>query len=466
MVPERLQPVVAEIDPIARAFAAAGKRLYLVGGTVRDAIVGRPGGAEAFGDEVDVDCTTDARPDEIEAIVGPLADAIWLQGKRFGTIGLVRRGRRIEITTHRAEAYDPDSRKPEVSFGDDVETDLSRRDFTVNAMALRLPDLELIDPYDGLADLARHQLRTPLSPEVSFSDDPLRMLRAARFVAGWDLEPAPELRVALEEMAARIAIVSAERVQDELNKLLVLPDPSAGLWLLVHSGLSAVFLPELPALELEQDPIQRHKDVLAHTIAVVARTRPDKVLRLAALFHDVGKPKTRAYGPTGVSFHHHDVVGARMTRTRMQALKYPNAEIDQVCRLVELHLRFHTYEMGWTESALRRYARDAGELLVELNELTRADCTTRNERRARELGERLDEFEIRLEELRSREALDAIRPELDGTEVMDALGLAPGRDVGDALAFLLEIRLEEGFIGHDAALERLRAWWATRDASA
>ncbi|MDA8035432.1 MAG: CCA tRNA nucleotidyltransferase [Actinomycetota bacterium] len=458
MVPERLRPVIEETAPLAERFGQAGHRLYLVGGAVRDAIVGRPGG-EAAG-SMDVDFTTDARPDEIEALVRPIAQAVWSQGKRFGTIGAELGGRRYEITTHRAEAYDPASRKPEVAFGDDVVEDLARRDFTVNAMALRLPELELVDPFDGLGDLAAHRLRTPGAPEASFSDDPLRMLRAARFVAGYGLEPEPALVAAIEALAARLEIVSVERIRDELDKLLVVPDPEPGLWLLVQTGLAAHFLPELPALALEQDPVHRHKDVLAHTIAVVAKTRPDKVLRLAALLHDIGKPRTRSFGPGGVSFHHHDVVGARMARVRLQALHYPTDEITQVAQLVELHLRFHTYQMGWTDSALRRYARDAGDLLGRLNELTRADCTTRNQARARALERRMDDLEVRLAELREREALEAIRPELDGTAVMELLGIGPGREVGRALAFLLEVRLDEGLVGEEVARRRLLEWWA------
>jgi poly(A) polymerase len=460
VIPERFRPVVDETEPLARRFVAAGKRVYLVGGTVRDGFVGRPGGGTAFSEGSDIDLTTDALPDETEQLVRGVADAVWLQGKRFGTIGCTIRGRQFEITTHRAEAYRPDSRKPDVAFGDDVVADLARRDFTVNAMALSLPDLELVDPYGGLEDLAAKRLRTPLSPEESFADDPLRMLRAARFAAGYDLEPAPELVAAIVHLAERIGIVSAERIRDELDKLLVLPSPEAGLWLVTRTGLAAHFLPELPALELEQDPIQRHKDVLAHTIAVVGKTRPDRLLRLAALLHDIGKPRTRSYGPGGVSFHHHDVVGARMAKQRMEALRYSVADTEVVTRLVELHLRFHTYQLGWTDSALRRYARDAGPLLGRLNELTRADCTTRNLNRAKALERRMDELEVRLGELREREAIDAIRPELDGTEVMAQLGIGPGPEVGRALAYLLEIRLDEGLLGEEEIRRRLDAWWA------
>ncbi len=459
MIPERVRPVVEETAELTARFVAAGKRIYIVGGTVRDAVVGPPGGGEPFGRDADIDLTTDALPDEIESLVGGWAEAVWLQGKRFGTIGCRRAGRRFEITTHRAEAYLPESRKPDVQFGDDIGADLSRRDFTVNAMALALPAVELIDPYDGLGDLAARRLRTPLDPTVSFSDDPLRMLRAARFLAGYALEPAEELVAAVVALHERLSIVSAERIRDELNRLIVLPEPEAGLWFIVETGLAAEFLPEIPALALEQDAVHRHKDVLAHTIAVVGRTRPDKILRLAALLHDIGKPRTRAIGPDGVSFHHHDIVGARLARQRLAALRYPTGEIDDICRLIELHLRFHTYQMGWTDSALRRYARDAGPLLTPLNELTRADCTTRNAERARELERGVDELERRLAELAEREALDAIRPELDGDAVMARLGIPPGRAVGRALQFLLDIRLDEGLIGEKEAGRRLDAWW-------
>ena len=463
MIPERFRPVVEETAVLAQRFAAAGRRLYLVGGTVRDGFVGRPGGGAAFDESTDIDCTTEARPGEIETIVRGWADAVWLQGKAFGTIGCSYRGRRFEITTHRAEAYAPDSRKPAVEFGDDIAQDLARRDFTVNAMALSLPEVELVDPHGGLADLAAKVLRTPLDPEESFGDDPLRMLRAARFVAGYGLEPAADLVAAVERLAPRLEIVSAERIRDELDKLLCLPDPQAGLWLVVRTGLAAQFLPELNALELEQDPIHRHKDVLAHTIAVVAKTRPDLTLRLAALLHDIGKPRTRAFGPAGVSFHHPDVVGARLARSRMEQLRYPSAEIAAVTRLVELHLRFHTYQLGWTDSALRRYARDAGPLLGRLNELTRADCTTRNRQKAVALERRMDELEERLAALHEREALDAIRPELDGSEVMAQLGIGPGPDVGRALAHLLEIRLDEGILGEAEIRHRLDRWWSEQN---
>jgi poly(A) polymerase len=459
VIPERLQPVLDEVRPLAERFGAAGHRVYLVGGSVRDLLLGRDAA------DIDFDLTTDARPDDIEALVRGWADAVWTQGKRFGTIGCKKGGREYEITTHRAEAYDPDSRKPEVSFGDDVEVDLSRRDFTVNAMALALPEPVLIDPYGGAADLVAKRLRTPLSPQESFSDDPLRMLRAARFIAGYGLEPDAELVDAVKELHERLEIVAMERIRMELDKLMVVERPGEGLWFLVETGLAQEFLPELPGLALEQDPIHRHKDVLAHTIAVVENTSPDRILRLAALFHDVGKPKTRSFGSKGkVSFHHHEVVGARMTRDRMQALRYPTEEVEAVTQLVELHLRFHTYKMGWTDSAVRRYVRDAGPLLDRLNELTRCDCTTRNPKKAEALARRMDQLEARIVELREQEELAAIRPDLDGKAVMDHLGIPPGREVGEALAFLLELRLEEGPLGDDEAYRRLDAWWAERSA--
>jgi poly(A) polymerase len=410
----------------------------------------------------DFDLTTDARPDEIEGLVRGWADDIWTQGARFGTIGCRKGSRVYEITTHRAEAYVPDSRKPEVTFGDDITVDLSRRDFTINALALRLPDMELIDPFDGLGDLAAGRLRTPLDPEVSFGDDPLRMLRAARFAARFSLEPDPALTEAVQRMHGRLAIVSAERIRDELDKMIMVDVPSRALWFVVRNGLADEFLPELPAMALEQDPIHRHKDVLAHTLAVVDKTSKDRLLRLAALFHDVGKPRTRAITDGGVSFHHHEVVGARMTRVRMEALRYPSSDVDTVVRLVELHLRFHTYRLGWTDKAVRRYVRDAGPLLDTLNELTRCDCTTRNAAKARALARRMDELEGRIAELRAQEELDAMRPDLDGNQIMQILGLPPGRAVGEARDFLMDLRIDEGPLGEEEAARRLRAWWADR----
>lgn len=457
MIPERLQPVLDQVSPLAERFEASGHRLYLVGGIVRDLVVGRPTTG------TDLDLTTDARPETIVEILNGWADAIWEQGRPFGTIGARMSGTTFEITTHRAEAYLSDSRKPHVTYADDIATDLSRRDFTVNAMALQVPQAELVDPYDGLGDLAAGRLRTPLTPEESFRDDPLRMMRAARFAAGYGLAPDPELLDAIEHLRGRLEIVSAERIRDELSKLLLVGDPSRGLWFLADTRLSDEFLPELLAMRLEQDPIHRHKDVLAHTIAVVAKTRPRLVMRLAALLHDIGKPKTRSIGPGGVSFYHHEVVGARMARDRLRALRFPKDVVDDVSKLVFLHLRFHGYRDDvWTDAAVRRYVRDAGHLLDELNELTRCDCTTRNERRAQELAARIDALEDRIEELRKREELAAIRPDIDGNRVMELLGIPSGPPVGDALDMLLEARLEEGPLGVEKAERRLLEWWAQR----
>lgn len=456
-VPERFRPYVDATEVVARRFAAAGKTLALVGGSVRDALFPGPSGTA---DPHDLDLTTDALPAETERLVRGWADDIWTQGARFGTIGC-RKGTQVyEITTHRAEVYVADSRKPEVTFGDDLMVDLSRRDFTINALALRLPDMELVDPFDGLGDLAAGRLRTPLDPEVSFGDDPLRMLRAARFAARFSLEPDPALTQAVERMHGRLSIVSAERIRDELDKIVMVDVPSVALWFVVRTGLAAEFFPELPGLALEQDPIHRHKDVLAHTLAVVDKTSPDRLLRLAALFHDVGKPRTRAITDGGVTFHHHEVVGARMTRTRMEALRYSAADVDTVVRLVELHLRFHTYRLGWTDKAVRRYVRDAGSHLELLNELTRCDCTTRNAAKARALARRMDELEARIVELGEQEELKALRPDLDGNQIMELLGIGPGRAIGQALDFLMELRLDEGPLGEEEAANRLRAWWA------
>jgi len=483
VIPERFDPVLREVAPLAERFRAAGHRLYLVGGPVRDLLLDA---GDTATDAMDLDFCTDARPPEIKQCLEGWADALWTQGEKFGTIGAHQRTesgeqRTYEITTFRAEAYTDESRKPHVVFADDVEADLSRRDFTVNAMALELTGdagtPELVDPFDGAVDLIQRRLRTPLGPEVSFSDDPLRMLRAARFIARFQFEPTDELVAACKEMAPRLEIVSAERIRDELDKLMVTDHPSAGLWFLVDTGLADQFLPELPNMRLEHDPIHRHKDVLTHSIAVVENVRPPeqwpaiasgdrepfdfRIVRLAALFHDIGKPKTRGHQPgKGTTFHHHDVVGARMTRKRMKALKYSTADIDAVSELVELHLRFHTYSMGWTDSAVRRYVRDAGDLLHELNVLTRCDCTTRNEKKARRLSRRMDDLEVRIDELAAAEELAALRPEMDGNAVIEYLGIEPGRAVGDAMKFLMEIRLEEGLIGDDEIRKRLDAWWA------
>ena len=458
-VPARLQPFYDAGSPVrdlAARLAAEGAESYLVGGTVRDAFLDVDLEAEGR----DVDIATSARPDVVERVAGEWADQTWLAGRDFGTIG-ARKGSRIyEITTFRAEIYRPESRKPEVRFSNDIETDLSRRDFTVNAMALAIPEPAFVDPFSGAADLAARVLRTPLSAEISFEDDPLRMLRAARFVAQLGLTPQADLVEAIRALHHRMEIVSAERIRDEMNKLLLVDDPTAGLWLLCETGLSDEFLPELNAMRLEQDPIHTHKDVLAHTIAVVRNTRTELLVRLAALFHDVGKPKTRSFekGKGGVSFHHHEVVGARMTEERLKALKYPADMVAEVTQLVFLHLRIHTYAMGWTDKAVRRYVRDAGDLLDELNHLQRCDCTTRNPKRAAALGRRMDELERRIAELREQEEIDSIRPPLDGRQVMAYLGVPPGRVIGDALEYLLDVRLDEGPVAEADAYALLDAW--------
>ncbi len=450
------------VAPLADRFAGAGHRLYLVGGIVRDVLADRP-----LVERNDVDLTTDATPEQIKSVVAPVAEALWTQGERFGTIGCRIGGVEYEITTHRAEVYRPESRKPEVRFSTEIDADLSRRDFTINAMALEVTSSapNLIDPFDGVGDLVGKVLRTPIDPDVSFSDDPLRMMRAARFISSFELTPTAELTASVRSMADRLEIVSAERIRDELCKLVVVPDPSAGLWFLHDAGLADAFLPELPAMRLEQDPIHRHKDVLTHTIAVVRKSPPELVVRLAALFHDVAKPKTRSIGPNGVSFHHHEVVGARMTKDRMRALRFSNEMVADVGKLVYLHLRFHTYQMGWSDSAVRRFVRDAGPLLPELLALTRSDCTTRNRRKAEQLEARIDELEARIDQLRDAEELAAIRPDLDGAAVMAHLGVPPGPIVGRALAHLLEVRLDEGPLEDSAALAALDRWWAAQPES-
>lgn len=456
----RVSPVA---DDLARRFQDAGFGLALVGGSVRDALLGRLGN--------DLDFTTDARPDAVLKIMRPWADSVWEVGIAFGTVGAQKDGYQIEVTTYRSEAYDRTSRKPEVSYGDSIEDDLVRRDFTVNAMAVALPQKNFIDPHGGLEDLAQRVLRTPGTPEESFSDDPLRMLRAARFSAQLDFDVAPEVITAMTEMAGRIEIVSAERVRDELNKLLLSANPRKGLALLVDTGLARHVLPELPALRLESDEHHRHKDVYEHSLTVLEQAidleqdGPDLVLRLAALLHDIGKPRTRRFEKDGrVSFHHHEVVGAKMTRKRMTALKYSNEMVKDVSKLVELHLRFHGYGDGeWTDSAVRRYVRDAGPLLERLHKLTRSDCTTRNKRKAAALSRTYDGLEERIAQLQQQEELDAIRPDLDGNEIMATLGIGPGPVVGRAYAFLLELRLEHGPLGHDAAVGKLKEWWAAQD---
>ncbi|MFF6996004.1 CCA tRNA nucleotidyltransferase [Streptomyces sp. NPDC008313] len=461
----RVSPVA---DDLARRFQEAGFSLALVGGSVRDALLGRLGN--------DLDFTTDARPEDVLKIVRPWADAVWEVGIAFGTVGVQKDARvgdgrqsfQIEITTYRSEAYDRTSRKPEVAYGDSIEEDLVRRDFTVNAMAVALPEKEFIDPHGGLDDLAAQVLRTPGTPEESFSDDPLRMMRAARFAAQLDFQVAPDVVTAMTDMAERIEIVSAERVRDELNKLILSAHPRQGLTLLVDTGLAGRVLPELPALRLERDEHHRHKDVYEHTLIVLEQAMaleeegPDLTLRIAALLHDIGKPRTRRFEGDGrVSFHHHEVVGAKMTKKRMTALKYSNELVRDVSRLVELHLRFHGYGTGeWTDSAVRRYVRDAGPLLDRLHKLTRSDCTTRNKRKAATLSRAYDGLEARIAQLQQQEELDSIRPDLDGNEIMKVLGVGPGPVIGQAYKFLLELRLEEGPMEHDAAVSALKEWWA------
>ncbi|MFI9626743.1 CCA tRNA nucleotidyltransferase [Streptomyces sp. NPDC052042] len=455
----RVSPVA---DDLARRFQDAGFGLALVGGSVRDALLGRLGN--------DLDFTTDARPEAVLKIVRPWADAVWEVGIAFGTVGAQKDGYQIEITTYRSEAYDRTSRKPEVSYGDSIEDDLVRRDFTVNAMAVALPQKDFVDPHGGLEDLAQQVLRTPGTAEESFSDDPLRMLRAARFSAQLDFDVAPDVITAMTDMAGRIEIVSAERVREELNKLLLSANPRKGLALLVDTGLAQRVLPELPALRLESDEHHRHKDVYEHSLTVLEQAieleqdGPDLVLRLAALLHDIGKPRTRRFEKDGrVSFHHHEVVGAKMARKRMTALKYSNEMVKDVSKLIELHLRFHGYGDGeWTDSAVRRYVRDAGPLLERLHKLTRSDCTTRNKRKAAALSRTYDGLEERIAELQQQEELDAIRPDLDGNEIMATLGIGPGPVIGKAYAFLLELRLEHGPLGHDAAIGKLKEWWAAQ----
>ncbi|HVL34010.1 MAG TPA: CCA tRNA nucleotidyltransferase [Actinomycetota bacterium] len=450
-------PGVAE--ELSKRFEGAGHELYMVGGSVRDGILGR--------DHIDLDFATDARPERVLEIVRGWDEGTWLQGIQFGTVGVQKYGKRLEITTFRAERYDAASRQPEISVVATIHADLSRRDFTINSMALKLPERVFVDPFGGLRDLAAKVLRTPGMPEDSFDDDPLRMLRAARFAAQLDLEPDPALVHAMRAMAHRLEIVSAERIRDELIKLLASDRPSKGLNLATETGLCDLFLPELPALRLEQDPIHRHKDVYGHTLAVVEKVvasdppgDPDTVLRLAALLHDIGKPATRRIGEEGVSFHHHEVVGAQMAERRLRALRFPSDFVDEVCKLVEMHLRFHGYGDGWSDSAVRRYVRDAGGLLDRLNRLVRADVTTRNRFRARQFALAMDDFESRIARLAADEDLKRIRPPIDGNDVMQHLGVAPGPVIGKALSYLLEVRLDRGEYSRDEALALLDQWAA------
>ena len=451
---------------LAQAFKSEGFKLALVGGPVRDAILGRLGN--------DLDFTTDARPADTKKILSKWAENIWDTGIEFGTIAGKRGDTTVEITTYRSDKYDPESRKPEVEFGDNIQGDLSRRDFTVNAMALELTTAkpEFIDVFNGLADLSAKTLRTPVTPEQSFSDDPLRMMRAARFAAQLNFEIADETLKAMHEMRERINIISAERVREEFTKLLMSNNPRKGISILVATGLADLVLPEIPKLQLEIDEHHHHKDVYEHSLTVLEQAIAHEerlggknlVIRLASLLHDIGKPKTRALIPGGgVSFHHHEVVGARLAKERLKKLRFSNDVIDDVEKLIALHLRFHGYGDGeWTDSAVRRYVRDAGELLTHLHVLTRADCTTRNQRKAERLARTYDELEARIDRLAKEEELASIRPDLDGAEVMELLNLKPSREVGQALDYLLELRLEHGPLGKERATEELFNWWKSR----
>ena len=464
-----------EAVELGALFAAAGHELALVGGPVRDAFLGRS--------SADLDFATSASPDQTQAILSRWGDAHWDIGKEFGTIGAKRFAKGgapevvVEVTTYRTDEYDPTSRKPVVAFGDSLEGDLSRRDFTVNAMAIRLPDLTFVDPHDGLVDLASQVLRTPIAAVQSFDDDPLRMMRAARFAAQLGFTVEESARQAIIDMAERITIVSAERVRDELSKLLLAPSPRLGLGVLVDSGLADYVLPELPGMKLALDEHHRHKDVYEHSLTVLDQAidletgpdgpvpGPDLVLRLAALLHDVGKPATRKFEAGGtVSFHHHEIVGAKLASKRLKALRYDKETVAAVTRLVELHLRFHGYGEGtWTDSAVRRYVTDAGPLLERLHRLTRADCTTRNKRKAQRLSDAYDDLEARIAKLRSQEELASIRPDLDGAQIMEILGIEPGPAVGEAYRFLMELRLDRGPLPQDVARAELLAWWGDRE---
>jgi poly(A) polymerase len=453
------------LERLGALFESAGFELALVGGPVRDAILGRVA--------PDLDFTTSASPDEILKILKPISSATWDIGRAFGTIAAQIGDEKVEITTYRADSYDSETRKPTVEFGTNLEDDLVRRDFTVNAMALRLPSRTFVDPHSGLRDLLFSTLKTPSRPEISFSDDPLRMMRAARFASQLGFEIEPETFEAMVQMRERISIISMERVRDELSKLLLSSNPRPGLEALVDSGIAAIVLPELPALRLELDEHHHHKDVYQHTITVVEQAidyekdyglSNDLVLRLAALLHDIGKPATRRLEPGGaVSFHHHDVVGAKLAKKRLQELRFDNDTIKAVAKLIELHLRFFGYsDQQWSDSAVRRYVRDAEDQLLRLHALTRADVTTRNRRKADRLAHAYDDLEQRIEVLQEQEELDSLRPELDGAAIMELLSLKPGPEVGQAYKYLMEIRLDEGEIGRAEAEKRLLSWWQSR----
>lgn len=457
----------SHVSRLVTAFVAAGEELALVGGSVRDAFLGVPLN--------DLDFATSAHPDRILEIVKPVSETQWDVGRAFGTIGAVIQGHTVEITTYRADAYDGETRKPIVEFGDTLEADLLRRDFTVNAMALRLPDLVLVDPSGGIEDIIARRLHTPGAPEVSFGDDPLRMMRAARLTSQLGFTVTEPVMAAMADLADRLAIVSAERVRDELSRLLCTVEPRPGLELMVDTGIAALVLPELPALQLQVDEHHHHKDVYEHSLTVLdqaialeRKRNPeepaDLTLRLAALLHDIGKPATKRIEPGGVvTFHHHDVVGAKLAAKRLRELRFDKERISSVARLIELHLRFFGYTEGaWTDSAVRRYVRDAGPQLERLHILTRADVTTRNRRKADRLSFAYDDLEDRIASLGEEEELAAIRPDLDGEQIMAILGMKPGREVGEAYRFLLELRLSEGPLGEEEATSRLTKWWLTK----
>ncbi len=482
-MPQELDPqqsaqlgALVDVHPEARElgdrFAAAGHELHLVGGTVRDTLLA--GGDADQASTVDLDFATSAHPEETEAIVRSWATAVWLTGAEFGTVSCQRETpgrptRRIEITTYRADVYAPGSRHPKVRYGDTIDADLSRRDLTVNAMAVRVPDFAFVDPFGGLSDLQRRRLRTPIDPHTSFGDDPLRMVRLARFAAVLDAEASDDAVRAATDMADQLQTVSAERIRDELVKLILGPRPRRGVQLLLRTGLMVHVIPELVELRDCRDPLHRHKDVYLHTLAVMENAmalegdEPDFVLRFAALLHDIGKPDTKElHGDGSVTFHHHDVVGARMTRHRMRELKFDKSTVKDVSELVRMHLRFHTYEQGWTDSAVRRYVRDAGHLYERLNALTRADVTTGNARKASRIQRRVDSLEARVTELREQEELDAMRPPVDGNQIMSHLGIPPGPAVGEAWNHLLELRLDRGEMTGQEAFDALDEWWAQR----